>query len=170
MGVFFNTLALRNYPRKDKTFVDFLKEVKKNTLDAFENQDYQFDDLVEKVAPDRDAGRNPIHNVKLVLLNVDTRDLEIPGLRLKLVDFENKTTKLDLGLSGAEVGGELLFTFEYSTALFGRDTIEEFIEYFKNIVSSVLDDPGQRLYEIGRITGVKREKILSRFTGELENE
>ncbi|WP_422850956.1 condensation domain-containing protein, partial [Bacillus thuringiensis] len=58
--MFVNTLALRNRPKKDKTFLEFLDEVKKSTLNAFENQDYPFELLVEKLKVQRDTSRNPI--------------------------------------------------------------------------------------------------------------
>ncbi|MDQ1352204.1 MAG: tyrocidine synthetase, partial [Acidobacteriota bacterium] len=69
IGMFVNTLALRNYPSGEKKFIDFLKEVKKKTLDALENQDYQYEDLVEELAITRDAGRNPLFDALLVLQN-----------------------------------------------------------------------------------------------------
>ena len=39
IGMFVNTLALRNFPIQEKTFDQFLKELKENTIDAFENRD-----------------------------------------------------------------------------------------------------------------------------------
>ncbi|MCP4156725.1 MAG: non-ribosomal peptide synthetase, partial [bacterium] len=45
IGMFVNTLAMRNYPDGRKTFKEYLNEVKENTLQVFENQDYQFEDL-----------------------------------------------------------------------------------------------------------------------------
>ncbi|HLP58027.1 MAG TPA: condensation domain-containing protein, partial [Candidatus Deferrimicrobium sp.] len=46
IGMFVNTLALRNYPSMHKTFREFLSEIKQNTLEAFENQDYPFEELI----------------------------------------------------------------------------------------------------------------------------
>ncbi|HLP60245.1 MAG TPA: condensation domain-containing protein, partial [Candidatus Deferrimicrobium sp.] len=63
VGMFVNTLLLRNFPSGGKNFVEFLEEVKIRTLRAFENQDYQFEDLVEKIAVGRDPGRNPLFDV-----------------------------------------------------------------------------------------------------------
>ncbi|MCP4214847.1 MAG: hypothetical protein GY765_09330, partial [bacterium] len=37
IGMFVNTLALRNTPAPGKSFADFLSEVKQNSLEAFEN-------------------------------------------------------------------------------------------------------------------------------------
>ncbi|MCP5051130.1 MAG: hypothetical protein GY940_28455, partial [bacterium] len=47
IGVFTNTLAMRNYPGQYKTYENFLKEVKDESLKAFENQDVPFEDLVD---------------------------------------------------------------------------------------------------------------------------
>ncbi|MCP5046701.1 MAG: hypothetical protein GY940_05990, partial [bacterium] len=54
VGMLVNTLALRNYPSGEKPFRGFLREVRQRTLAAMENQDYQFEDLVEKVVVNRD--------------------------------------------------------------------------------------------------------------------
>ncbi|HLP44714.1 MAG TPA: amino acid adenylation domain-containing protein, partial [Candidatus Kapabacteria bacterium] len=45
IGVFVNTLVLRMYPAGEKSFNEFLEEIKERTLEAFENQDYQYEDL-----------------------------------------------------------------------------------------------------------------------------
>ncbi|NIO83605.1 MAG: hypothetical protein GTN53_29385, partial [Candidatus Aminicenantes bacterium] len=39
VGMFVNTLALRNYPANHKTLIQFLKEVKTHALTAYENQE-----------------------------------------------------------------------------------------------------------------------------------
>jgi hypothetical protein len=51
-------------------------------------------------------------------------------------------------LTGIAVGDELTFLLEYSTDLFMEETIERFIGYFKEIVSSVLDNKMIKLKEI----------------------
>ncbi|MCP5109075.1 MAG: amino acid adenylation domain-containing protein, partial [bacterium] len=63
IGMFVNTVVIRNRPEGHKSFREFLMEVKKNVLEAFDNQDYQFENLVEKVAVKREPGRNPIFDV-----------------------------------------------------------------------------------------------------------
>ncbi|MCP4214661.1 MAG: hypothetical protein GY765_08385, partial [bacterium] len=45
VGMFVNTLALRNRPENGKTFATYLAEVGKTTLQAFENQEYPFEEL-----------------------------------------------------------------------------------------------------------------------------
>ncbi|WP_340203779.1 condensation domain-containing protein, partial [Ascidiimonas sp. W6] len=47
VGMFVNTLALRNEVPGSARFLDFLQHVKQHTLSAFDHQLYQYEDLVE---------------------------------------------------------------------------------------------------------------------------
>ncbi|MCP4155944.1 MAG: amino acid adenylation domain-containing protein, partial [bacterium] len=67
VGMFVNTLALKNYPSGTKTFNAFLTEVKSRTLEAFAHQDYPYEELVEAVGTDRNTGRNPLFDTMFVL-------------------------------------------------------------------------------------------------------
>lgn len=48
VGIFINILCMRNQPIGDMAFEDFLLQVRENTLNAYENQDFQFEQLVKK--------------------------------------------------------------------------------------------------------------------------
>jgi non-ribosomal peptide synthetase component F len=153
IGMFVNTLAIKNSPAAGKTFIEFLGEVKKKSLEAFDNQDYPFEDLVDKVTPGREGNRNPLFDVMFTLHTID----KPPGEKSEKArtkstftqyKYENKTSLFDLILTGIAVGDELTFLLEYSTDLFMEETIERFIGYFKEIVSSVLDNKMIKLKEI----------------------
>lgn len=47
--MFVNTLALRTRPAGNMTFEEFLKEVRQTALEAYEHQDYPFEELVDKL-------------------------------------------------------------------------------------------------------------------------
>ncbi|HLP62245.1 MAG TPA: amino acid adenylation domain-containing protein, partial [Candidatus Deferrimicrobium sp.] len=93
IGIFVNTLVLRNFPSGEKTFIEFLHEVKEKTLSAFENQDYQYEDLVDQVVISRDANRNPLFDTMFVLQNIDIAEINIPGLKLKPYQYKNEVSK-----------------------------------------------------------------------------
>ncbi|MCP4216226.1 MAG: hypothetical protein GY765_16380 [bacterium] len=69
IGMFVNTLALRNTPQGAKPFNHLLQEIKTSTLTAFENQDYPFEDIVDRVQVSRDTARNPVFDIMLSLQN-----------------------------------------------------------------------------------------------------
>ncbi|MCK4762052.1 MAG: amino acid adenylation domain-containing protein, partial [Candidatus Aminicenantes bacterium] len=181
LGMFVNTLALRSYPAGKKRFADFLKEVKERTNAAFENQDYPFERLVEKVALNRDAGRNPLFDVVFALLDIDLPAVEIPGLKLTPTAYDPGTAKFDLtfncesgvlmGSPGekAAAGETLRFFVEYRTDLFMAEIIERFIAYFKQVVNEVLRDRYKKIGEIEIIPGSEKQQILYEFndTGEV---
>ncbi len=168
IGMFVNTLVLRNRPEGELTFQCFLEEVKRRTLDAFDNQDYPFEDLVEQVTVDRDAGRNPIFDVMFVGENIfDTApnpgDTPQDGLTIRPYAFQQRTSKFDLSLFAVERAGKLQFAFEYSTHLFKQETIQRFTRLFHQVVSALMEQPDQRLSELDILPEEDRQEILHRF-------
>ncbi|MGE5340960.1 MAG: amino acid adenylation domain-containing protein [Candidatus Omnitrophota bacterium] len=163
IGMFVNTLALRHHPAGEKTFIEFLEEVKRHTLNAFENQDYPYEALIEHLGVNRDAGRNPLFDTMFVLQNMEMTKIEIPGLTLLPYSHENKTSKFDLTLIGAEIEDKLCFTFEYSTRLFKPKTIERFIVYFKSLIGQAIEKKERRISEFEIITEEERNRLLYEF-------
>jgi amino acid adenylation domain-containing protein len=169
VGPFLNTLALRNSPSGDKIFYRFLEEVKERTLKAYENQDYQLEELVEKVVTKRGTQRNPLFNTLFVLNNTDIPELKLPGLTLKPYEYQSQTADADLSLLAAEREQKMIFTFSYRIRLFKEATIKRWIDYFKQAVTSVIQNPDNKISDIPIIPpAVKREK-LQRFNRDLHD-
>ena len=74
IGMFVNTLVLRNYPAGGKSYRDFLNEVKDRTFTAFENQQFEFDDLVSRLGVRRNISRNPIFDVMFEWQHADRQE------------------------------------------------------------------------------------------------
>jgi len=163
IGMFVGTLALRNYPDPSRTFFTFLQEVKERTLTAFENQDYQFEDLVEHVVVNRDPSRNPLFDVMFALQNMEVQEMEISGLKVGLYDFENKIANFDLFLQGFEKEDGVIFLFTYCTKLFKKETVERFVSYFKMIMSVLIKNPHKKISEIEIISAEEKQQILVDF-------
>ncbi|MCP5053279.1 MAG: amino acid adenylation domain-containing protein, partial [bacterium] len=140
VGMFVNTMGIRTSPSGRKITKEFLEEVRHTTLTAFENQDYQYDRLVEQVAGNRDAAHNPLFSTLLVLQNIEAIAIEIPGLKLIPYDYEIETAKFDLMLMAQEGDEAIRFIFEYSSKLFKPETIRRFVNYFRTITSSFLEN------------------------------
>jgi hypothetical protein len=148
IGLFINALPMRNYPRRELTFAEFLGKVKENTLNAFENQGYPFDYLLEKLDIKVNMGRNPIFDVELVLLNMEQPRLETKQLTFIPCGYELHVTQVDLALYGIESEKEIELNLFYCTALFKRSTMERFINYFKEILWVVVEDRNIKLKDI----------------------
>ncbi len=174
IGVFVNMLALRNFPVGKKSFEDFLREVKDSTLKAFENRDYPFETLVEKLPGSRNIGHHPLMDVGFTLQNADM-DLDMPDktgeteLRFVSLKSERKTTRKDLNLEGFEAGDCLYFEFQYCTELFKEETVERFAGYLKEVVSAVIKDHRRKIKDIDILPEEEKNKIYSEIEKAQEN-
>jgi amino acid adenylation domain-containing protein len=162
IGLFINTLALRYFPKKQKTFRDFLKEVRDMSLKAYENQEYPFEDLVKKVVIQRDMSRNPLFDVLFEVRTGGQEDPEeekdsLQELKLKPYQMENTTTKVDMDWLGVELKAQFYFKVAYSTSLYRKETIELMTSQFQTLIRNVVVNSGNRLEDIDYRTQVERE-------------
>ncbi len=160
IGMFVNTLALRNYPGEEKTFTDFLKQVRQRTLEDFANQDYQFEDLVNQVVKQRDTSRNPIFDVFFsfrapgvtqelpISLTDDEKSPLKPDEETETFGAENTLSMFDLYFQGAEIKEEIFLVLVYSTKLFKKETMQRFINYIIEIILSVTVNNQVKLKDI----------------------
>jgi amino acid adenylation domain-containing protein len=163
MGVFINTLALRNYPGSRKVFKEFLKEVRIRTLSAFENQMYPFEELVENVSVNRDISRNPLFDTMFILHPASTVKEEVSDLRVLPFEYEIPISKFDLMLQAVETGESLLFLLVYCTKLFNQSTIHRFISFFRKIITDITADSDRELAEIEIMPEEQKKQVLFDF-------
>jgi amino acid adenylation domain-containing protein len=163
IGVFLNTLALRNYPKGELSFREFLLAVKMKTISCFDNQLYPYEELIGELQIQRDTSRNPFFDVMFMLQNFDQEELSIPGLKLSAYESGHNTSKFDLNLTGTELDNRLYLNFQYSTDLFEAHTIDRFISYFRRIVAEVTENADQKLLEIDILSEEEKNELLYGF-------
>ncbi|MCP4157929.1 MAG: amino acid adenylation domain-containing protein, partial [bacterium] len=153
----------------DTTDREFLAEVRDRTWKTYENQEYQFEDLVEKLEIHRDPGRNPLFDVMLALQNMQDLvtqegvELEDTGLTMEPYPFEDGISKFDMTLHAFEAEGQLILSFEYCTKLFKKETIETFSRYLIRVLDVVLKEPQSGICEIEIASEQDKQAILADF-------
>ncbi|MCV2516991.1 surfactin non-ribosomal peptide synthetase SrfAA [Bacillus subtilis] len=165
IGMFVNTLALRTYPKGEKTFADYLNEVKETALSAFDAQDYPLEDLIGNVQVQRDTSRNPLFDAVFSMQNANIKDLTMKGIQLEPHPFERKTAKFDLTLTADETDGGLTFVLEYNTALFKQETIERWKQYWMELLDAVTGNPNQPLSSLSLVTETEKQALLEAWKG-----
>ncbi|MBD2041488.1 non-ribosomal peptide synthetase [Microcoleus sp. FACHB-672] len=163
IGFFVNSLVLRTNLSGNPTFLELLSRVKEVALGAYAHQDLPFEKLVEELHPERDLSRNPLFQIAFSLQNTPVETLELPGLTLKLFEFDPGTAKLDLefhlwqdleGLKGQVV---------YSTDLFEPATISRMLGHFQILLENIIIDPEQHIGYLQILTEAERHKLLGKF-------
>lgn len=143
VGLFVNTLALRINLTPEMTFTQHLMAVRKNTIGAYENQEYPFELLVTKLDIVQDRSRNPLFDTMFVMHNMDNTDKTTPKLSdlgFVPLTIEQSNSKFDITLYAVESVSELECTIEYATSLFKEITIRQFIQNFFSLIDAVLVD------------------------------
>ena len=168
IGMFVNTLALRNFPTGRITVRDFLVQVKEHTLNAFENQEYPFENLVELLVEERDTSRNPLFDTMFSLANMEDRSQALPvlkesGLTIKPFATANKPAKFDFSLNCVEKGDSIDCELEYAAALFKPETVHRLKNYFLSIVSTAALNPASLLSRIEILSQEEQHRILYDF-------
>ncbi|HEX2867285.1 MAG TPA: amino acid adenylation domain-containing protein [Ignavibacteriales bacterium] len=166
IGFFLNTLALRNRLDNGESFISFLHRVKANTLRAFDHQVYPFDQLVEDLQLPRDLSRSPLFDVMLISQTSDKNGVKSPsGLEMLPVKFDYPVSKFDLSVSFHEDEGEINYYFEYNTALFRKERIENMFSHFTSLVENILSNAEMTIEQLNILSSNETRALHEFSTG-----
>ncbi|MEL7146378.1 MAG: amino acid adenylation domain-containing protein, partial [Bacteroidota bacterium] len=165
IGMFVNTLPLRNYPKGNCTFKQFLTDVSASTVAGFDNQSYPYEDLVDQLNLSRDTSRNPLFDVMFLWQSLEqsTLKMKMNGLEVTPLDNALEASGFDLTMGVLDVKNKLRLSFQYATDLFKEETIERFIGYFHRIVQAVIANEEVMLSDISVIDKLERRQLLQEF-------
>ncbi|WP_055108259.1 non-ribosomal peptide synthetase [Paenibacillus ihumii] len=163
IGMFVNTLPIRNYPKGSCSFREFLQQVKENGLKAFEHQAYPFEELVERLELPRDLSRNPLFDTLFGVQNLREASERTEGLEFRPYGHEERMAKFDLTMTAWELEEGIQFELEYSTHLFHADTIRRMAEHYKQVLEQIAERPEQKLSALEIITEAEKRRIAENF-------
>ncbi|MCP5053199.1 MAG: amino acid adenylation domain-containing protein, partial [bacterium] len=143
IGFFVNMLALKTGPGSYKTFRQFLARVRQKAIQAYDNQDYPFEELVNKLQIPREPGRHPLVDTVFAMMDTaaGTGETESPEPAESPSTFY-RNSHFDLSFFAADAGDSIDICIEYSTSLFRHSTIEHLAGYYTEILEQVVKNPG----------------------------
>lgn len=156
VGMFVNTIALKQNIQSSSTAIDFLNQVKNNCMNAFEHQTYPFDELVKNLNIARDNSRNPVFDTMFIYESEGLPKLDLNGLSSTYVIPENKTSKFDISLEITPTQESYNIRLEYCTKLFGKNFMSTFLDCYKNIVNSIIEEPETQISKIKILTEIPK--------------
>lgn len=154
IGLFPNFLPMRNFPGGEKTIGEFLEEVKGNTMAAFENQDYPYEELVKQLNIRREPGRDPMIDAAFTVQNMNLDEVKSKNIRensqLKVIplEFDAGITKWALDLFAHQKEETIGMTLVYSSQLFRESSVRMIANHFVEVLRQVLEDDTVRLKDI----------------------
>ncbi|MFI2184143.1 amino acid adenylation domain-containing protein [Streptomyces sioyaensis] len=141
VGLFVNTVVIRSDTSGNPAFTHLLDQVRRTVLEADAYQDVPFEELVERLAPQRDMSRTPVFQVMFNMHNLDDFEIDIPGVRTRLAEAEDTTSKCDLTLYAKPRDGRIDLELVYSADLFAPESMQALLDQLHGLLVRVCDDP-----------------------------
>lgn len=165
IGMFVNTLVMNTDLAADSSFRETLKRVQSTCMDAYGHQDIPFERLVEAVNPTRDLSRTPLFQTLFSYQDMTAVSLEMGSVKVEQFDLPVKVSRTDLTLwltRGPEDGQPdgIQAVLEYSTDLFDRQSMEDFIQHFLILLDGIATAPDTRIGELPLLSEDERERLV----------
>jgi amino acid adenylation domain-containing protein len=145
IGLFLNTLPLRNDLSGDPRFTELLVRLQEVVMQALAHQDTPFEQLVEMINPKRDLSRNPLFQVNFMLQRslVTSRDYET----FSLIDVPSRLAGAlyDLNCLMVERPEGWRASIQFNTDLFEPQTAARMLSHFERLLEQIGEDPEQPL-------------------------
>ncbi len=161
VGFYASTLVLRDQLAAERSFLDTLGDVRQTCLDAYQHQGYPFDLLLGGLRLERDASRNPVFDVMVVMQEAQEAAFTLDGLAVTEVEVGEEFSRFDLTFNFQEVDDRIQLDLNYNDALFEPDRIARLASHLTQLCASLLADPGQAIARIDILPVDERRRLES---------
>ncbi len=161
LGFYINLLGLRTNIDDQESYTELLLKLKKNTLNAYNHQNYPFDKLVE----DLPLAGNTLFDIILTLENKDrVKKQKIGGLSIEEYNLiEATTSKFGLEFVFKETDNGLDLFLTYDTSIYEHKFVQQITTHLETLFDQVINNPNAPVRNICLLSKVEREKVLLEF-------
>jgi amino acid adenylation domain-containing protein len=158
-----NLLPLRSQPRGNQLFSAYLKQLRSVMLDAYENQQLTFGQLLPELNLTRDPSRIPL---VAAIFNIDM-GIDLKGMKFAdhEVNFfanprEFENFEIYLNVSPAKKTGFVL-EWTFNTALFHPESMKRRIEEFETLLNGIVQNTEEYIYKLPLLTTEEQSLLYS---------
>lgn len=140
-GFFVNQFAIPIQINEASSYCELIEQVRLSCLEAYENQDVPFQNVVEAIQKQRGNDRTPLFELKLIYLDFPmNKGPNFPGIRSTVFPLKN-ANRYRLELICWEQASNLECMLEYNTSLYRDETMEHFKSCLLSTIKSVITSP-----------------------------
>ncbi len=159
VGMFVNTLALRDTVRGEETPRGLVRRVRDTLLQAQDNAEAPFDAVVAALNVPRDISHSPVFQTMFGLTPAAGATLG-PGAQVPDLKLDSGAAKWDLTVSLEDFGPRVEGFLEYDKDLFDPETAERFAGMYVRLCRAFAQRPDQPIASLPLIDGAERQRIL----------
>ena len=160
VGMFAQTLAIRNQLTSELNFTELLEQVKEASSDAYMNADLPLDTIVDSLDIKRDTSRNAIFDCMFIYEKGSQRLVQNDALTVTSLPIHMKQSPFDLTLEITEEGEKLRCSLIYSTGLYKQETVKQWKSYFIHLLNQIVAQPQQKLANLGLLSKEEKNYLL----------
>lgn len=148
IGLFVNTLLFRVRIDNRLSFDEFLQQVSRCVVQAFEHQDTPFERLLEELDVKRDLSRSPLFQTMLMYQDVRNRNFVLGDLKIEQVPVARADVQTDLDFWCKRTADGLVGAFEYDVDLFRPETIQQMVAHLRLMLEKIAKDATKPLWSL----------------------
>ncbi|NVM91279.1 amino acid adenylation domain-containing protein [Variovorax sp. SG517] len=161
IGLFVNTLVLRNSIEGRKPLSRVLAQARETVLGAQAHQDLPFEQLVQRLQPERSISHSPLFQVMFNHLFEDHRALQrLDGIEVSDHALPDLQTQFDWVLEARErPDGRLMLDVIYAEDLFERETIARMAQHYVAVLSTLCADASRAVGDIDLLGATEKSQL-----------
>ncbi|HYJ18924.1 MAG TPA: condensation domain-containing protein, partial [Burkholderiales bacterium] len=160
IGLFSNTLPVRNDLSDDPGFLVLLARIRDNFAEVLKHRHITPENLIEIVKSKPDPSRNPLFSVNFMFQRAITRN--DARASFKLVDLPSCSAgaMCDLNFSTVEGPEGWSVACEYNLDLFESRTIVRLLDHLKILLRAVVADPARKISSLTILDDDERRELV----------
>ncbi|PSL21502.1 non-ribosomal peptide synthetase [Chitinophaga ginsengisoli] len=164
IGLYVNTLVLRTTLTADEGFTSNLSAVRETALEAYANQEYPFNLLVEDIDINRDVSHSAIFDVMIVLRDAD-EEVPVRGTerRDEELDMHLGGSKFDITFYFKQQSDGLQLQIEYNRELFTHARIKRMGQHLHQLMKAAVATPGTPISRLPYLSAEEQQALLHSY-------
>lgn len=163
MGLFMNTLPLRFDIDPDASIASLIEDVRVECEETLRYQDVPFNYILDEITYVRNPQINPIFQAILTYQVFPHFHSSHGGFKYKPLKVDYGTAKLDLNLWVEEDkdSNGLLFTMNYSSALFSSNTVRRMLNDLRATLETLINQPQLTVRDLSLLGDEERRATIA---------
>ncbi|MGB3464903.1 MAG: HAD-IIIC family phosphatase, partial [Cyclobacteriaceae bacterium] len=165
IGMFANTLALRTTFNGKMSFQEMISLQKKITLQAFENQQVPFQEVVNSLNLKRDEAKSPLFDVMVILQNqnvfIEEKQQKTLPFELKPYSIPVNKSQVDIKFEFIQYGETIDLRIGYNTDIYEKWFISQLGGHLKSLLEGINSQASFGIDQIDLMTDADRKEIRS---------
>lgn len=160
-GIFINVLAIRSIIRSQQTVKDYVANLSRKLVDAYEHEDYPFEELVDELSVSKVTNRKLLFDVLFAMRDFEKMQLSLQDCECEIIDYMPDVAKYDFTLTAAN-DECVTFMFQYNTDLFEESTARSMLDKYIRVLEQMTEHLDEKLCSI-TVISEDDENAIKRF-------